>query len=122
MTVEAAQSGRYLQFTRDEWAQLRAATPLPLKESDLTALRGINDQISLDEVSNTYLPLSRLLNLYVRAIQSLHQATDAFLGHLPAQGSYVIGIAGSVAVGKSTTARVLRLCFRDGPIIRRSIW
>jgi type I pantothenate kinase len=98
----------YLRFSRIEWANLRASTPLPLAETDLAALRGINEDISLDEVSDIYLPLSRLLNLYVSAIQSLHKATDTFLGDLPASVPYIIGIAGSVAVGKSTTARVLQ--------------
>jgi type I pantothenate kinase len=115
VTVETERVSRYLQFSRAEWASLRASTPLPLEESDLAALRGINDQISLEEVSNTYLPLSRLLNLYVGAVQSLHKATDAFLGHLPARVPYVIGIAGSVAVGKSTTARVLQALLSRWP-------
>jgi type I pantothenate kinase len=115
VTVESARISRYLQFSRSEWASLRASTPMPLQESDLAALRGINDQISLEEVANTYLPLSRLLNLYVGAVQSLHKATDAFLGHLPARVPYVIGIAGSVAVGKSTTARVLQALLSRWP-------
>ncbi len=115
VSVETAQISMYLQFSREEWAGLRASTPLPLIESDLANLHGINDQISLEEVSNTYLPLSRLLNLYVGAVQSLHKATDAFLGHLPARVPYVIGIAGSVAVGKSTTARVLQALLARWP-------
>lgn len=98
----------WLRFSRAQWARLRAAAPLPLTENDLAALRGINENISLVEVAEVYLPLSRLLNLYVGAIQSLHQAADTFLGHLPAKVPYIIGIAGSVAVGKSTTARVLQ--------------
>jgi type I pantothenate kinase len=115
VTVETARISRYLRFSRSEWASLRASTPMPLEESDLAALRGINDQISLEEVSNTYLPLSRLLNLYVGAVQSLHKATDSFLGHLPARVPYVIGIAGSVAVGKSTIARVLQALLSRWP-------
>ena len=98
----------YLSFSRDEWARLRASTPLTLTEAELAALRGINEAVSLTEVAEVYLPLSRLLNLYVSAIQSLHKATDTFLGHLPAKVPYIIGVAGSVAVGKSTTARVLQ--------------
>jgi type I pantothenate kinase len=105
----------YLRFSRAEWAGLRASTPLPLTESDLATLRGINEAISLDEVANIYLPLSRLLNLYVSAIQSLHKATDTFLGHLPAKVPYIIGIAGSVAVGKSTMARILQALLSRWP-------
>jgi type I pantothenate kinase len=105
----------YLTFSRAEWAGLRASTPLPLTEKDLSTLRGINEDISLDEVAGIYLPLSRLLNLYVSAIQSLHKATDTFLGHLPAKVPYIIGIAGSVAVGKSTMARILQALLSRWP-------
>lgn len=106
---------RYIPFTRDEWSQLRAATPLTLSEADLESLRGINERVSLEEVAHIYLPLSRLLNLYVAATQSLHRATDAFLGKPGAMVPYVIGIAGSVAVGKSTTARVLQALLARWP-------
>jgi type I pantothenate kinase len=109
--VTAPQDGpddRYLTFTRDEWAKLRAATPLTLHEHDLVQLRGINDHIDLDEVAAVYLPLTRLLNLYVAATQQLHKASAAFLGTLAPKVPYVIGIAGSVAVGKSTFARILQ--------------
>lgn len=105
----------YLRFSRTEWASLRASTPLPLTETDLSTLRGINEDISLDEVAGIYLPLSRLLNLYVSATQSLHKATDTFLGHLPAKVPYIIGIAGSVAVGKSTMARILQALLSRWP-------
>ncbi len=105
----------YLTFSRAEWASLRASTPLPLTEKDLSTLRGINEDISLEEVAGIYLPLSRLLNLYVSAIQSLHKATDTFLGHLPAKVPYIIGIAGSVAVGKSTMARILQALLSRWP-------
>lgn len=116
--LEAAKSEQispYLRFSREEWAALRASTPLPLTETDLATLRGINEEVSLDEVANIYLPLSRLLNLYVSAIQALHKATDTFLGHLPAKVPYIIGIAGSVAVGKSTMARILRALLSRWP-------
>jgi type I pantothenate kinase len=105
----------YLDFTRPEWATLRAATPLTLSEADLVNLRGINEQLSLEEVEHVYLPLSRLLNLYVTASQELHQVSNAFLGHAEARVPYVIGVAGSVAVGKSTTARVLQALLAHWP-------
>ena len=98
----------YLEFTSEQWGRLRASTPLSLCEADLERLLGINVELSLDEVAEIFLPLSRLLNLYVGASQELYRASDTFLGHLPAKVPYVIGIAGSVAVGKSTTARVLQ--------------
>src|SRR3984957_5460837 len=116
--VESTKAGEispYLHFSRAEWANLRASTPLPLTENDLSTLRGINEDISLDEVAGIYLPLSRLLNLYVSAIQSLHKATDTFLGHLPEKVPYIIGIAGSVAVGKSTMARILQALLSRWP-------
>lgn len=113
--VEAEQTSPYLRFSRTEWAHLRASTPLPLTETDLPTLRGINEDISLEEIAGVYLPLSRLLNLYVSAIQSLHKATDTFLGHLPAKVPYLIGIAGSVAVGKSTMARILQALLSRWP-------
>ena len=114
-SAKAEQISPYLRFSRAEWAGLRASTPLPLTEKDLSTLRGINEEISLDEVADIYLPLSRLLNLYVSAIQSLHKATDTFLGHLPAKVPYIIGIAGSVAVGKSTMARILQALLSRWP-------
>jgi type I pantothenate kinase len=98
----------FLDFSREEWARLRAATTLTLSEADLSELRGINERVSLEEVADIYLPLSRLLNLYVAATQNLYRVTDTFLGSPAAKVPYVIGIAGSVAVGKSTTARILR--------------
>jgi type I pantothenate kinase len=102
-------------FTRDEWAKLRADTPLTLTNDDLTRLQSLNDPISLDEVVQIYLPISRLLALYVAAIQGLHDATRKFLGIQDGVTPYIIGIAGSVAVGKSTTARVLRALLRRWP-------
>jgi type I pantothenate kinase len=108
-------ASRYLSFARHEWAALRAATPLTLDESDVVALRGINEHLALDEVVEVYLPLSRLLNLFVNATRSLHQATGAFLGELPAPVPFVVGLAGSVAVGKSTTARVLQALLARWP-------
>jgi type I pantothenate kinase len=112
-------SSPYLDFDRAAWARLRAATPLTLSEADLAELQGINERVSLQEVEVVYLPLSRLLNLHVTATQTLHKATDTFLGSLPAPTPYVIGIAGSVAVGKSTFARILRALLSRWPVSPR---
>ena len=106
---------RYIPFTRDEWADLRAATPLTIREKDLEALRGINEQIDLDEVAAVYLPLTRLLNLYVSATQNLHKVSATFLGTMAPKVPYVIGVAGSVAVGKSTFARILQALLARWP-------
>jgi len=99
---------RYLRFDREQWSMLRAQTPLTLTEKELESLRGINDRIDLDEVATIYLPLTRLINLYVTATQSLHRVSATFLGTMAPKMPYVIGIAGSVAVGKSTSARILQ--------------
>jgi type I pantothenate kinase len=98
----------YIELTRKQWGLLRNSTPLTLSEDDLAKLRGLNENVSLREVEEIFLPLSRLLNLYVAATQKLHVATDTFLGNRTEKVPYVIGIAGSVAVGKSTAARILQ--------------
>jgi type I pantothenate kinase len=98
----------YRRFGREEWARLRADTPMTLVERDLEALSGLIEDLSMDEVEQIYLPLSRLLNLYVVASQDLHAVTNRFLGRQDQRVPFIIGIAGSVAVGKSTSARVLR--------------
>src|SRR3954451_1077479 len=108
-------AGRYLTFDRDDWAALRAATPLTLREAELESLRGINERIDLDEVTAVYLPLTRLLNMYVAAAQNLHRSSAAFLGTLSKKVPYVIGVAGSVAVGKSTFARILQALLARWP-------
>jgi type I pantothenate kinase len=108
MDVQQQQVSPYRQFSRAEWAKLRADTPLTLTEAELVELRGLNERVNLDEVVAIYLPLSRLLNLYVAATQSLFRATQEFLGGNQHKVPYVIGMAGSVAAGKSTTARILR--------------
>ena len=105
----------YRVFDRATWASLRANTPLSLTRADIAALRGINDTVSLAEVQDIYLPLSRLLNLQVRAARRLAMAQDSFLGHQAAPPPYIIGIAGSVAVGKSTLARVLQAILARWP-------
>ncbi len=98
----------FLHFDRSEWSALRASTPMTLDEEDLERIRGINVALSMAEVEDVYLPLSRLLNLFVRASQQLFSVTDTFLGKPTHPVPYVIGIAGSVAVGKSTIARILQ--------------
>jgi type I pantothenate kinase len=115
-TVSSAIISRYTDFDRDQWKALRANTPLLLNEQELASLRGINDQVSLNEVEDIYVPLSRFLNLHVAAVRHLAEARREFLGDperkkLP----YIIGIAGSVAVGKSTFSRVLRACLARWP-------
>jgi type I pantothenate kinase len=105
----------FLDFSRAEWARLRAATPLPLTEPQLRGLVSLNERMSLDEVADIYLPLSRLLNLYVAATQNLHQATATFLGSDTPRMPFVIGVAGSVAVGKSTASRVLQALLSRWP-------
>jgi type I pantothenate kinase len=99
---------QYQRFTRSEWARLRADTPLTLTEEELTQLRGLNERVSLDEVVDIYLPLSRLLNLHIGASQELYRATAIFLNTTVPKAPYLIGLAGSVAVGKSTTARIMQ--------------
>ena len=113
MTVTSV--SRFTEFTRAQWAALRASTPLPLTESQLRGLVGVNEWMSLDEVADIYLPLSRLLNLYVGAVQNLHRATATFVGSESPRVPYVIGLAGSVAVGKSTTSRVLQALLSSWP-------
>ena len=106
---------RYVSFDRQQWADLRAATPMTLREADLEDLRGINERIDLDEVAAVYLPMTRLLNLYVSATQNLHKVSATFLGTLAPKVPYVIGVAGSVAVGKSTFARILQALLARWP-------
>jgi type I pantothenate kinase len=105
----------WVELSRRDWAALRSSTPMTLTEEDLEQLRGLNEAVSLDEVADIYLPLSRLLNLYVAATQELHRATDTFLGSLTAKVPFVIGLAGSVAVGKSTTSRILQALLSRWP-------
>ncbi|MBC7101969.1 MAG: type I pantothenate kinase [Parvibaculum sp.] len=104
----------FRHFTAAEWGRLRENTPLPLSERELEELKGFGERISLDEVSEIFLPLSRLLNLYVGEMQELYRVTSDFLGGAD-KVPYIIGVAGSVAVGKSTTARILRTLLARWP-------
>jgi type I pantothenate kinase len=106
----------YRVFSRDEWARLRADAPMTLTVDEVMQLQSLNDPISIDEVAAIYLPLSRLLSLYVAATQGLFKATQRFLlAENDAKVPYIIGVAGSVAVGKSTTARVLKALLARWP-------
>ncbi|WP_432143886.1 type I pantothenate kinase [Streptomyces sp. bgisy084] len=114
-----ADSSPYVDLTRAQWSALREKTPLPLTADEVEQLRGLGDVIDLDEVRDVYLPLSRLLNLYVGATSNLRGALNTFLGDAgggPQPGTpFVIGVAGSVAVGKSTTARLLQALLARWP-------
>ncbi|MDX2308384.1 MAG: type I pantothenate kinase [Hyphomicrobium sp.] len=105
----------YRIFSRADWARLRADTPMTLEPHELVQLSGIIEELSVDEVEEIYLPLSRLLNLYVAASQKLHAVSSTFLGKADTKVPFIIGVAGSVAVGKSTTARVLRALLARWP-------
>ncbi|TMX45380.1 type I pantothenate kinase [Vibrio sp. Hep-1b-8] len=98
----------YLSFNRQQWAELRNAVPMTLSEADLVELQGVNERLTMDEVEEIYLPLARLLNLYVAARQSRNTVLNNFLSNQESAPPFIIGIAGSVAVGKSTTARLLK--------------
>ncbi|MFD2183757.1 type I pantothenate kinase [Rhodoplanes azumiensis] len=98
----------YRVFSRDEWAALREDTPMTLEPAEVIRLRSVHDRLDIAEIEEIYLPLSRLLSLYVAATQKLFRAQQRFLNTVDAKVPYVIGVAGSVAAGKSTTARVLQ--------------
>lgn len=98
----------YANYSREEWARLGDETPMPLSEADLENLSGLTERVSEKEVVEVYLPLSQLLNFYVEASQGLHGETEKFLGKGNGKVPFIIGLAGSVAAGKSTTARVLQ--------------
>ncbi|MEQ1578774.1 MAG: type I pantothenate kinase [Hyphomicrobium sp.] len=105
----------YQMFNRQDWARLRADTPMTLEPDELEQLSGIIDELSVDEVVEIYLPLSRLLNLHVAALQQLHAITSTFLSRSVSKVPFILGVAGSVAVGKSTTARVLKALLARWP-------
>ncbi|HEB0104110.1 TPA: type I pantothenate kinase [Serratia marcescens] len=105
----------YLQFDRTQWAALRDSVPLTLSEEEIVKLKGINEDLSLEEVAQIYLPLSRLLNFYISSNLRRQAVLEQFLGTDGQKIPYVIGIAGSVAVGKSTTARLLQALLSRWP-------
>ncbi len=105
----------YLVFSRNEWARLRADTPMTLTPEEIDQLSGVIEELRIEDVEEIYLPLSRLLNFYVAAAQELHAVSAKFLGHSEGKVPFIIGVAGSVAVGKSTTARVLRALLARWP-------
>src|SRR5437588_10035619 len=105
----------YRIFSRAEWAERREDTPMTLKAAEVAEVRSLNDRLDMKEVEEIYLPLSRLLSLYVAATQRLFRAQQRFLSTEDAKMPYVIGVAGSVAVGKSTTARVLQALLARWP-------
>ena len=110
-----AELSPYRYFTEQQWARLRADTPMTLSAAEISRLESLNDRVSLTQVENIYLPLSRLLAYYVEATQTLHGATNRFLGRSDTKNPFIIGIAGSVAVGKSTTARLLQALLSRWP-------
>ena len=105
----------YLQFNRHQWAALRDSVPMTLTEDEITRLKGINEDLSLEEVAEIYLPLSRLLNFYISSNLRRQAVLEQFLGTNGQRIPYIISIAGSVAVGKSTTARVLQALLSRWP-------
>jgi type I pantothenate kinase len=105
----------YRVFTRAEWAARREDTPMTLTRAEIADLKAFNDRLSLSEVEEIYLPLSRLLSMYVAAMQRLFRSMQRFLGTGDAKVPYIIGVGGSVAVGKSTTARVLQALLQRWP-------
>jgi type I pantothenate kinase len=109
----------YRIFPRSEWAGLRADTPMTLTGEEITRLRSLHDRLDISEVEDIYLPLSRLLSMYVAATQRLFRAQQRFLGTEDAKVPYIIGVGGSVAVGKSTTARVLQAMLARWPNVPR---
>ncbi|MBB6455327.1 type I pantothenate kinase [Salirhabdus euzebyi] len=105
----------YMTFTKEEWAKLRFNTPMTLTKEEINELQGVNEQLSMAVVSNVYLPLTRLINLYITASQQLHTVSDTFLGKNTSKVPYIIGLAGSVAAGKSTAARIIQALLSKWP-------
>ncbi|MFZ7330765.1 type I pantothenate kinase [Avibacterium avium] len=109
----------FLSFDRQQWAELRKSVPLKLTEQDLKPLLGINEDLSLDEVSTIYLPLARLINYYIEENLRRQTVLTRFLGGDKQKTPYIISIAGSVAVGKSTSARILQSLLSNWPQVRK---
>ncbi|QQR39092.1 type I pantothenate kinase [Devosia rhizoryzae] len=105
----------YRSFTKAEWSALRDGTPMTLTQADIDRLRSLSDPISLSEAEEIYLPLSRLLSYYVEATKGLHLVSNRFLGSPSEKVPFIVGVAGSVAVGKSTTARILQALLSRWP-------
>ncbi|MFM1995090.1 MAG: hypothetical protein RLZZ610_607 [Actinomycetota bacterium] len=105
---QSANPTPFVEISRADWAALGNATELPLTEDEIAQIRGLGDFLDLKEVREVYLPLSRFLNIYVSEFSKLHKATSDFLGERSAKVPFIVGIAGSVAVGKSTVSRLLR--------------
>lgn len=111
----ASKHSPFTELDRDTWSRLASEISVPLTEDELMQLRGLGERIDLEEVSQVYLPISRLLNLYVNAAAGVNDMTNDFLGTSERKVPFIIGVAGSVAVGKSTTARVLQDLLRRWP-------
>ncbi|NKF52025.1 type I pantothenate kinase [Shewanella sp. WXL01] len=114
-TTNSIQQALFHRFDREQWAELRQSVPLTLSETELVDLQGMNEQLSLAEVTDIYLPLSRLLNLIIDAKQQRSFVLNQFLDHKVDHSPYIISISGSVAVGKSTTARILQTLLQRWP-------
>ncbi|HKH09243.1 MAG TPA: type I pantothenate kinase, partial [Agromyces sp.] len=104
-STHASHLSPFIELDRADWARLAPSIPSPLRETEIVQLRGLGEPLDLREVNEVYLPLSRLLNLYVGGTKSLHKVTSEFLRERFESTPFVIGVAGSVAVGKSTTSR-----------------
>ena len=105
---QASNVSPFVEISRSDWAELGHSTELPLTEAEIAQIRGLGDILDIDEVKDVYLPLSRLLNLYVSEAQKLHSVTSGFLGERARRTPFIIGVAGSVAVGKSSVSRLLK--------------
>ncbi|MCL1080008.1 type I pantothenate kinase [Parashewanella spongiae] len=115
ISAHSAHQALYQSFQRDQWSELRNSVPMTLNEKDLEQLKGINERLSLAEVTDIYLPLSRLLNLIIKSKQQRSRVLGQFLNNEQPKTPYIISIAGSVAVGKSTTARILQALLQQWP-------